>query len=127
MRMLIVDDSIFSRTHMKRLFSKVSEIEFAEASNGIEVLEQHRTFKPEVIFMDIVMPQLDGLATLRILRMIDTKVKIIIASSLGNQKYIYENCINYGACAILNKPITEQMALDALKNIETPSITGDAR
>jgi chemotaxis response regulator CheB len=124
--MLIVDDSTFTRAHLKRLFSDVNEIEFAEAANGIEVLEQHRTFKPEVIFMDITMPQLDGLATLKILKMIDKSVKIIMVSSLGNQKYIYDHCINYGACAILNKPLTKQMALDALKNAVTQTIIRDA-
>ncbi len=124
--MLIVDDSNFTRAHLKRFFSDVTEIEFAEASNGIEVLEQHRTFQPYVIFMDITMPQLDGLATLKILKMIDTNVKIIMASSLGSQKYIYDKCIKYGACAILNKPITKQMALDTLKNAVPQIIVRDA-
>ncbi len=126
MRMLIVDDSNFTRAHLKQLFSDVPDIEFAEAANGLEVLEQHRTFKPEVIFMDITMPQLDGLATLKILKMIDKNVKIIMASALGNQKYIYESCIKHGACAILNKPVTKLMALDALKNAVAQTTARDA-
>lgn len=125
LRMLIVDDSSFSRAHLKRLLLDVSEIEFAEASNGIEVLEQHRNFKPEVIFMDITMPHLDGLTTLKILRMIDKKVRIIIASSLGNQQSVYKDCLKYGACAVLSKPITQKMAFDALNNATAQIIAVD--
>lgn len=119
MRFLIVDDSLFMRTQMKQAFSEFTYIEFEEASNGLEALEKHRTFKPDVVILDYVIPAPDGLAVLKILRKIDKNIKIVMVTALGNQKFIYKDCIECGAFAILIKPVTREDALKTIKSIRT--------
>ncbi len=117
MKFLIVDDSAFMRTQIKQAFSAFDIIEFQEATNGIDALEKHRTFKPDVMILDYVIPAPDGLAILKILAKIDPEVKVIMVTSLGNQRFIYKDCIECGALAILTKPITREDALKTIKNI----------
>lgn len=117
MKFLIVDDSAFMRTQIKQAFSAFATIEFEEAANGIEALEKQRIFKPDIIILDYVIPAPDGLAILKILAKVDPKVKVIMVTSLGNQRFIYKDCIECGALAILSKPITREDALKTIKNI----------
>lgn len=112
-RVLIADDSILSRKTLKNLLNMFPDLQLAEAANGIEVLEQHRDFKPDLIFMDITMPHMDGVATLRILRCIDRKVKVIVATALGGQKILVKECLALGASAVLTKPLTKDVVVDA--------------
>lgn len=117
MKFLIVDDSAFMRTQIKHAFSAFLHIEFEEAVDGIDALERHRIFKPDVIILDYVIPAPDGLAVLKILTKIDKKVKVIMVTSLGNQKFLYKDCIECGAFTILTKPIAKEDALKTIKNI----------
>jgi len=119
MKFLIVDDSAFMRTQIKQVFSELAYIEFAEAVNGIEALEKHRTFNPDVVILDYIIPAPDGLAVLKILAEIDKKVKIVMITSLGNQNFIYKDCIECGAFAIITKPIARENALKVIKSIRT--------
>ena len=125
MRLLIVDDSSLIRWQIKRFLEDFPNIEFAEAANGIEALEKHRTFKPDIITLDYIIPAPDGLAVLKILTEIDKSVKIIMATTLGNQKYIYKNCIECGAFAIIAKPIMKEDLLKTIKNIQDYTNVGD--
>jgi len=125
MKILLVDDSDFSRTTLKHFFAEIKDIEIAEASNGIEALEKHRSFRPKIIFMDITMPDLDGLGTLKIISLTDQKVKIIIISALGNQKYLCEEAFKYGALVVLAKPIKKAIALQALLDAQNQIRVGE--
>ena len=117
MKFLIVDDSAFMRTQIKQAFSAFTTIQFEEAANGIEALEKHRTFKPDVMVIDYVIPAPDGLAIVKILAKIDPKVKVIMVTSLGNQRFIYKDCIECGVLAILSKPVTKEDVIKTLKNL----------
>lgn len=111
MKILFVDDSLFSRNTLKCYFTELTDVQFFEAANGIEALELHRSVHPDVIFLDVTMPHLDGTATLKILRTIDTQVKIIMATALGNQQYLCNELIALGVDGILTKPVTKDAAL----------------
>lgn len=104
MRILVVDDSVFSRTMVTKALAGLSDIEIEEAESGIEALDKHRTFAPDIIFMDITMPHLDGITALKIIKSIDDNVRIVMISSLGSQKYILQDCTASGAVGILSKP-----------------------
>ncbi len=108
MRILIVDDSLLVRTQLKDLISGVISAEFEEAVSGVEALEKHRVFQPHVIVLDYVIHPPDGLAILKILSKIDNTVKIVMTTTLGRQKFIYKDCLENGALAILPKPITKE-------------------
>lgn len=117
MRLLIVDDSLLVRSYLKDFFSGIISIEIEEAIDGIEALEKHRSFKPDVIILDYIIPAPDGLAVLKILSKIDTKVKIIMTTTLGNQKFIYKECLECGAVQILTKPISKESILKIINSI----------
>jgi two-component system chemotaxis response regulator CheY len=113
MKLLIVDDSKYVRVTLRRFFAEVPNIEIVEATNGIEALEYHRSFKPDIIFMDVTMPHLDGLATLKTIRIIDREVNVIMVTALGGQQYLREECLAYGALDVLTKPVMEEQVLQA--------------
>lgn len=117
MRVLIVDDSNLSRALLHDFFLEFPGIELAEACDGMEALEQHRFFKPNVIFLDYTIPQPDGLATLKIIKAVDKKVKVILLSTMGEQAYIAKEGAKYGADAIICKPVTKDDALKAYRSV----------
>jgi two-component system chemotaxis response regulator CheY len=109
LKVLLVDDSTLSRIAMKRILEDaevkiIGDFEIIEATNGVEALEKHRTQIPDIIFLDITMPHLDGMTALRIIRLIDTKVKIIIVTALGSHRHITTECLKIGANDIVAKP-----------------------
>lgn len=111
MRILIVDDSLLVRAQLKDLISSFISAKIEEAVNGVEALEKHRVFKPEVIILDYIIDAPDGLAVLKILSKIDKAVKIVMTTTLGRQKFIYKDCLENGALGILAKPITKENVL----------------
>ncbi|MBP2636991.1 MAG: chemotaxis protein CheY [Firmicutes bacterium] len=115
MRILIADDSLLIRTQLKDLLASLLSAEFEEAVNGVEALEKHRTFKPHVVILDYIMDAPDGLAVLKILSKIDKKVKIVMTTTLGKQKFIYKDCLANGALAILSKPITPENVVKVIQ------------
>lgn len=113
MKLLIVDDSKYVRVTLRRYLDEVPDLEIVEATNGIEALEYHRSFEPDIIFMDVTMPHLDGLATLKTIRILDKNVKVIMVTALGGQQYIRAECLAYGALDVLAKPVVQQQVLQA--------------
>ncbi|MBP2644462.1 MAG: cheY [Firmicutes bacterium] len=118
MRFLIVDDSALIREQIKQILKEYFEtVEIEIAENGVEALEKHRSFKPAVIMLDYIIPEPDGLAILKILKKVDKQVQVILVTTLGGQKYIYNQCIEYGAAAITTKPITKEKIIRVINNI----------
>ena len=113
MKILLVDDSEFSRTMIKR-FLNIEGVEVAEAANGIEALALHRSFSPEFVFLDITMPDLDGLATLRILKILDKSMRVIMVTAQGGLEKVQNECRKYGACSVIAKPVSEAALWQAL-------------
>ncbi len=118
MRILIADDSCLCRSNLKLLFEGIASLELAEAANGVEVLELQRTFHPDILFMDITMPLLDGLATLKILQLVAPTLPIVIITSLADQRFVSRDCIANGAIAVLGKPVSKEDALRALTKLK---------
>lgn len=115
MKFLIVDDSSLSRTHLKSMLAILNDIQIEEAVNGIDALEKQRAFKPDFIFLDYVIPAPDGLAILKIISKVDPKVKVIMMTALGNQSFVHDDCIAYGAAGILTKPLKQDLVIQAIK------------
>lgn len=125
MRLLIVDDSSLIRLQLKRVLQEFITIQIEEATNGIEALEKHRSFKPHVIILDYIIPAPDGLAILKILTQIDKNVIVIMFTTLGNQKFIYKDCITCGAYAILGKPVDKERIVATIQSIQNRISVGD--
>lgn len=106
-RILLVDDSITVRELMKRQLSDLGIKHLFEAKNGIEALTAYKTHKPNLVFLDINMPEMNGVETLSKILEIDKQANVIILSSLGTKEKINET-LNIGAKNFLIKPIENE-------------------
>jgi len=112
-RVMIVDDFEESRLLLKDFLLAHNHNVVAEASDGIEAIERYNSEKPELVFLDLIMPKLDGLSVLKQIRFHDPASKIIVIT--GNDGVeIFEECTSLGALAFLTKPIDLNDVLSAI-------------
>lgn len=108
-KILVGDDSILARKQLKDVVSKyLKDPVFIEAANGKEAVEKYEEEKPDLTFLDIVMPVRDGiLATIEINKM-DKDAKIIIVSSVGTKNQL-RAAIEAGALDFIQKPVRDEL------------------
>ena len=112
-RIMIVDASEESRLLMKDFLLAYNYNVVAEASDGIEAIEKYHSEKPDLIFLDLEMPKLDGLSVLRKIKFQDHTSKIIGITSNDDIK-IFEECTRLGVLAFLTKPFDLNDVLSAI-------------
>lgn len=103
-RFLVVDDSEFARRNMKKLLTSVGGESAGFAGNGREAIEQYLKLKPDLVFMDITMPEMEGVEAVREILGHDASAKIVMVSSNGYQEMI-KNALESGAKHFLTKPV----------------------
>ena len=84
------------------------------AENGLEVISRYRDLKPDLVIMDIIMPQMTGRDALKLLKQLDPKVRVIMISSMATKDSVTE-CLSAGAKNYLLKPFEDQQVIDAIK------------
>jgi two-component system chemotaxis response regulator CheY len=120
-RIMIVDDSEESRFLLKDFLLAHDHDVVAEASDGIEAIEKYYSQKPELVFLDLVIPKLDGLSVLKKIRFQDSTSKIIVIT--GNDSIeIFQKCTSLGVLAFLTKPINFNDVLSAISFLDEISI-----
>ena len=106
---LLVDDS---RTVLSQIEKVVEASEEAEivgtASNGAEAIQKASELKPDLVIMDIVMPDIDGLAALRMLQAKQPEIRVAMLSSVGGMASKAEEAFRLGAVQVLGKPVDEE-------------------
>ena len=113
---MIVDDIDFVRKTMAEILRSAHYQIVAEAKNGLEAVELYRQHQPNVVTMDVVMPELSGIdATRRIIKM-DKDAKIVIVSALGQEHLVME-AINAGAKDYVIKPFSAPDILKTLNHV----------
>ncbi|MBL4798945.1 MAG: response regulator [Oleispira sp.] len=110
---LICDDSSFARKQMKRALPDVWDIEITFASNGLEGIEAIRQGKGEVVFLDLTMPEMDGIGVLEAIRKEDLPAMVIVVSG-DIQPDAQERVKKLGAMAFVKKPIDKAKATQIL-------------
>jgi len=104
---LIIDDSLFMRTILKNLIMQTGYCEIiGEGSTGYEAIEKAKTLQPDIITMDIVMPDLDGVLAVKEIKFSSNQSKIIMITSIGNSKVI-NDVKNLGVFDYLIKPLNQ--------------------
>ena len=83
-KLLIVDDSALMRRQLTKIFSTAGDFEISQARNGADAVEQNRTFKPDVVTLDINMPEMAGITALSLM-MAERPVPVVMVSSLTEQ------------------------------------------
>ena len=103
-KILISDDSILSRKQLKDAILRLGTPTFIETSNGQDAIDSYKREKPNLVFLDIVMPVKDRNAAIREIREYDPKAEIIIVSSVGTQAQL-KAAIESGAKDFIQKPM----------------------
>lgn len=111
-KILVTDDSLFMRTSLKNMLLTAG-YEVCEAANGIEMLRVYEEEKPDVVTLDITMPEMDGREALRQLRAKHPDAKVIMCTAMG-QKTMVLDAIRDGALNFLVKPFEKSSVLDSI-------------
>ena len=111
---LLCDDAVFMRSMLSNLVVESGYEVVGEAATGTEAVEQYKRLKPDVVLLDIVMPDKSGLVALREIRELDPQARVIMCSSMGQQIFVNEALAD-GAKGFIVKPFTGFNVLDALK------------
>jgi two-component system chemotaxis response regulator CheY len=115
-RILITDDAAFMRMMLKDILTKGGYEVVGEAANGNEAIEKYQQLKPDLVTMDITMPQCDGITALKAIMGSDPTAKIIMCSAMGQQAMVIES-IQAGAKDFIVKPFQPQRVLEAVKKL----------
>lgn len=109
LKVLICDDSILARKQLKNFLTSIGCTNIFEASNGASAVETYKSQKPDLVFLDIVMPEKNGIEATRDIMEFDSKAYIVMASSVGTQANLKE-ALKLGAKDFIQKPLnTEQV------------------
>lgn len=115
-RVLLIDDSRAAQHIFQRYIENSKEFELVGiASNGMEGIKLYQELKPDIVCLDILMPDMDGIQVLRALKNIDNKVKIIVITSLGSQADKVIEFLKLGAISVLSKPFDSNTLIDQLR------------
>ena len=116
LKVLICDDSILVRKKLTDALKKAGVSSVSEAKDGVQAVEMYKEIKPDVVFMDIVMPIKTGLDALIEIREFDADAKVVMASTIGTQSHLV-SAIKAGADEFLQKPVKEEDLLKVLNKI----------
>ena len=110
---LVVDDAAFMRMMIKDILTKNGYNVVGEAENGLKAIDKYNETKPDLVLMDITMPELDGIQALKKIRAADPNAKIIMCSAMGQQAMVIES-IQSGAKDFIVKPFQADRVLEAV-------------
>ena len=113
---LICDDAAFMRMMVKDILTKNGYIIAGEAANGQEAATKYKELKPDLVLMDITMPEVDGLQALKLIRKDDPDAKVIMCSAMGQQAMVVD-AIQSGAKDFIVKPFQADRVLEAVRKV----------
>ncbi len=119
---LVVDDAAFMRMMIRDILARDGYV-IHEAVNGRDAIDKYGEVKPDLVTMDITMPEMNGIEALRAIREIDPEARILVVSAMGQQKMIVE-ALEYGAVDFLIKPFQPTKVLETVKKCLQPPAHG---
>lgn len=111
---LIVDDAIFMRMMIRDILTRNDYNVVGEAENGARALEKYRELKPDLVLMDITMPEVDGISGLKNIKAEFPDAKVVMCSAMGQQAMVLD-AIRAGAMDFIVKPFQAARVMDAVK------------
>jgi two-component system chemotaxis response regulator CheY len=115
-RILVVDDAAFMRVSIKNMLSKNNYEIVGEAENGKVAITKYQELNPDIVTMDITMPEMDGLASLKEILAINPAANVIMVSAMGQESMVREAVLS-GAKGFIVKPFKEDIILSALHSL----------
>ena len=113
---LVCDDAIFMRTMIRDILAQAGFDVVGEAETGAQAVERYRQLKPDLVTMDIVMPDMGGIDAVREIVKQDPDAKILMCSAMGQQALVFE-AIQAGAKDFVVKPFQPSRVLEAVKRV----------
>lgn len=113
MRVMIVDDAMFMRMMIKDILTRNGIEVVGEATNGIKAVEMYTECKPDIVIMDITMPEMNGIEATKAIMQKDSGAKIIMCSAMGQQALVID-AVKAGAKDFIVKPFQADRVLEAL-------------
>ena len=111
---LICDDAAFMRMMIKDILTKNGYTVAGEAENGVKAVEKYSEVKPDLVLMDITMPEMDGIQALKKIKELDPGAVVVMCSAMGQQAMVIES-IQAGAKDFIVKPFQADRVLEAVK------------
>ncbi len=115
-KVLIVDDAAFIRMQLKQLLIQNNYDVVGEAQNGIEALEKIQTLNPDIVTMDITMPEMDGIECMAEINKLQCKPSVIMVSAMGQAEHVQRAVMN-GAKGFIVKPYKPEIVLKQLDKL----------
>ncbi|NLP13012.1 MAG: response regulator [Clostridium sp.] len=117
LRFVVVDDAVFMRTLLKKMIEEEKTYKVVgEGANGYEAIEQAKIFKPDIMTLDITMPEMDGIAAIKGILECSPDTNIIMVSAMGQQSMVID-AIKLGAKDFVVKPFDKTRVMQAIKNV----------
>lgn len=115
-KILLVDDAAFMRMTIKNCLTKAGYTNLIEAGDGQQAVEIYQKEKPELVIMDITMPNMDGIQALRAIKTADSNAKVVMCSAMGQEAMVVE-AIQLGALDFIVKPFKPDRILQTVTKI----------
>ncbi|HMM20045.1 MAG TPA: response regulator [Selenomonadales bacterium] len=115
-RVLIVDDAAFMRMMLRNILSNNGFEVVGEVENGDRGVQQYRELWPDIVTMDITMPDMDGITAVRQIKSVDPRARIVMCSAMGQQAMVLD-AIKAGASDFIVKPFQPERVLEAMARV----------
>nr|WP_302596518.1 response regulator [uncultured Cellulosilyticum sp.] len=115
-RIVVVDDAAFMRMMLKDILVKNGFEVVGEAENGLKAIDAYKEHTPDLMLMDITMPELDGIGAVKRIKEIDANAKIVMCSAMGQQAMVLES-IQAGAKDFIVKPFQADRIVEAVNKV----------
>jgi two-component system chemotaxis response regulator CheY len=115
-RVLIVDDAAFMRMMIKDILSKNGYEIVGDAENGAIAISKYKDLMPDLVIMDITMPEVDGVTAVKEIKKLNNDAKVIMCSAMGQQAMVIES-IQAGARDFIVKPFQADRVIEAVKKV----------
>lgn len=115
MKILIVDDAAFMRMMLKDILTKEG-YEVIEAADGVDAVDKYKANTPDIVTMDITMPNMDGIQALKEIKKMNGNAKVIMCSAMGQQQMVIE-AIQNGAKDFIVKPFQADRVKEAIASV----------
>ena len=115
-KIMVVDDAAFMRTTIKNTLTKAGYTNIIEASDGQIASDMYLQEKPELVIMDITMPNMDGIKALQTIKLADPHAKVVMCSAMGQESMVVD-AIRLGALDFIVKPFKPERVIETVGKI----------
>lgn len=115
-KVLIVDDASFMRMSLRTMLQRNGFEVVGEAENGKTAISKYKQFNPNIVTLDITMPDMDGIEVLKEIKKFDSKAKIVMITAMGQESMVRKSILS-GAKSFIVKPFKEEQLIETLNKV----------